>query len=131
MQPMLSRVIRVCIESPFRPRAARGSPEFAAELERNFAYADALMLDSLRRGEAPFLSHLLYTRVLSGGDDRDPGERRLGIAAGTAWARMASKIVVGTDLGVTDGMRERILWARGRRIAVEERSLPEWSGLIT
>lgn len=120
-------MLRVVIESPFRPRAERGTPAFATELERNFAYADALMLDSLRRGEAPFLSHLLYTRVLSGGDDRDPEERRLGISAGTAWARMANLMVVGADFGVTDGMRERILWARTRGIPTEERSLPEWA----
>jgi hypothetical protein len=51
-------MILVCIESPFRPSAPRGTLEFDSELALNIAYARALMLDSLRRGEAPFASHL-------------------------------------------------------------------------
>jgi hypothetical protein len=118
-------MICVVIESPFMPTAAHGTHERARQVSRNRAYAQALMLDSLRRGESPFLSHLLYPAVLAGGDDRDPAERQLGIDAGTAWAMRADKIVVGTDLGITEGMLERIN-KLGCAI-VEKRSLPGWA----
>ena len=57
----------VCIESPF-----------AGNVEFNVEYAKLAMKDSLSRGEAPFLSHLLYTQVL---DDTKPDERGWGISA--------------------------------------------------
>ena len=55
---------RVIIESPY-----------AGDVERNVRYARAAMADCLKRGEAPFASHLLYTQegVL---DDDIPGERQ-------------------------------------------------------
>ena len=52
---------RVMIESPYRALTAALS-------RRNITYAVSAMQDSIRRGEAPFLSHLLYTRAL----DDDP-----------------------------------------------------------
>jgi hypothetical protein len=133
-------VIRVMIESPFAPKAPQNTPEHAAELARNIAYAWDLVRDSLRRGEAPFASHLFYPNVLAGGDDRDPIERQLGIDAGTAWAQAATVIIVGADLGVTAGTLQRIdalhAWARNLdvpehemvAVAIEYRSLSQWAG---
>lgn len=54
----------VIVESPY-----------AGDIERNVAYARACIADCLKRGEAPFASHLLYTQpgVL---DDGVPAEDR-------------------------------------------------------
>lgn len=84
---------RVVIESPY-----------AGEVERNVGYAREALADSLRRGEAPLASHLLYTQpgVL---DDDIPKERRLGINAGFAWALLADASVFYVDLGWSPGMR--------------------------
>lgn len=126
-------MICVCIESPFRPKLPRDDPQFAVQLQRNIEYARALVLDSLRRGEAPYASHLFFPQVLAGGNDRDPVERQLGIDAGTEWARRADLIVVGTDLGVSEGMKGRIgvltsPLPRGHLMPhIEYRSLPEWA----
>jgi hypothetical protein len=108
---------RVIIESPYAGRTS---------IDRNYnlAYARALMLDSLRRGEAPFLSHLLYTQVL---DDDVPEDRKLGIEAGFAWGKVAEETVVGTNLPISDGMKlgvERSI--KDDRIVIE-RTLPGWS----
>src|SRR3546814_12910998 len=63
----------VIIESPY-----------AGDVEENTRYARACLQDCLRRGEAPFASHLLYTQpgIL---DDRVPDERELGLEAGRRW----------------------------------------------
>jgi hypothetical protein len=86
-------LIRVAIESPY-----------AGDVERNRAYLRFCMADCLRRGEAPFASHGLYTQddVL---DDNIPAERTRGIATGFAWAEVAQKRVAYVDLGTSDGMR--------------------------
>src|SRR5574343_305969 len=77
----------VVIESPL-----------AGDRERNRAYARACMRDSIRRGEAPLASHLLYDQpgLL---DDNDPAARILGIQAGFAWAEHAELVAVYIDLG--------------------------------
>jgi len=63
--------------------------------------------DSLRRGEAPIASHLLYTQegIL---DDLDKNDRSLGITAGHSWIGVADGMVVYTDFGISDGMRAGI-----------------------
>jgi hypothetical protein len=101
---------RVVVESPY-----------AGEVDDNAAYARACLLDCLRRGEAPFASHLLYIQVL---DDAKPGERQLGIAAGLAWGACADLVAVYIDRGVSSGMRRGIEDATERGIPIEERRLP-------
>lgn len=93
---------------------------FAGDVERNTKYARACMLDSLKRGEAPFVSHLLYTQVL---DDTDPLQRTTGIMAGFDWAAVATKTVVYTDLGVSGGMRAGLADATRRGRDIEFRTL--------
>ena len=82
----------VVIESPY-----------AGDVELNLRYLRACMADCLRRGEAPFASHALYTQpgVL---DDSDPAQRKLGMDAGFAWRDMATATIVYTDLGISKGM---------------------------
>ena len=81
----------VIIESPY-----------SGDVEKNTKYARECMLDSLRRGEAPYASHLLYTQVL---DDTALDERHLGMEAGFAWGAKADMVAVYTDLGISEGMK--------------------------
>lgn len=85
-----NEITPVIIESPY-----------AGDVERNTEYARKAMLDSLSRGEAPFLSHLLYTQVL---DDTIPDQRNLGIHAGLAFGKICKKTVVYMDKGMSKGM---------------------------
>jgi len=107
----------VIIESPY-----------AGFVARNVAYARAAMVDCLKRGEAPFASHILYPHpdVLR---DGVPEDRQLGIRAGLAWAEHADATVVYEDLGVTEGMLAGIEHAAKFGRPVEHRSLPGWSAL--
>ena len=86
------------------------------------------MSDSIRRDEAPFASHALYTQegVL---DDSIPGERRHGIECGFAWRERADLTVVYTDLGISSGMELGIEDAHVKGLPVEYRSLPDWNRL--
>lgn len=104
----------VIIESPY-----------AGDIETNERYARAAMKDCLLRGEAPYASHLLYTQagVL---DDTIPDQRKLGIEAGLCWGKMASKTVVYTDLGITDGMRQGIERAEKEGRIIEFRYIKGW-----
>jgi len=104
----------VIIESPF-----------AGDKETNIRYARACMRDSLLKGEHPFVMHLLYTQdgVL---DDDIPTERNLGIEAGLAWGKHASKTVVYTDLSITPGMELGIQRAKEEGREIEYRKLDSW-----
>lgn len=102
--------ILVIIETPY-----------AGDIEKNLKYARLCMRDCFMRGEFPFASHLLYTQegIL---DDTIPEERKLGINAGLTWGKNASKTVVYTDLGITEGMKQGIDRAKkeGREIIMRK-----------
>ncbi len=102
---------RVVIESPF-----------AGEVELNIAYAKRCVQDCLKRGEAPYASHLFYTQegLL---DDLKPEERDLGITAGFAWGDAAQLAAVYIDRGISGGMRRGIEAAKKRNSDIEIRSL--------
>lgn len=93
---------------------------YAGNIAANEAYARDCMADSLMRGEAPMVSHLLYTQVL---DDNIPEQRRVGIEAGLVWGKVASKTVVYTDLGISNGMRQGIERAQAQGRPVEYRTI--------
>lgn len=99
----------VIIESPY-----------AGNVEQNTAYARSCLLDSLQRGEAPIVSHLLHTQVL---DDRNKFERKWGIEAGLAWYAVAGICAVYTDYGISDGMKAGIARAELHGVRVEYRRL--------
>lgn len=103
----------VILESPFRG----STPE---ETAANVAYARTAMMDSLRRGESPLASHLLWPGIL---DDAKPEERTLGIAEGLQWGRVAEATVVYLDRGVSSGMLQGISRADAEGRPVERRSL--------
>lgn len=102
---------RVILESPF-----------AGDMGKNIAYAKACMRDCLKRGEAPFASHLLYAQdgIL---DDNISGERQLGIEAGLCWGEAADKTVVYQDLGISEGMKVGIEQAEKADRVVEYRKI--------
>lgn len=100
---------RVILETPY-----------AGDVEINTKYARKCMLDSLKRGEAPLLSHLLYTQVL---DDMTPEERKQGIAAGLVWGNVADVTVVYSDYGISKGMEYGIEDALKNGRPVEYRKL--------
>ena len=104
---------RVVIESPY-----------AGDVEWNTKYTRECMRDSLRRGEAPFASHLLYTQVL---DDTNLDEGIQGIAAGFEWGSAADLVAVYTDLGISPGMQAGIDEAIGRDQQVVFRNVEGWS----
>ena len=99
--------LAVTIESPF-----------AGDVETNKRYARAALLDSIRRGEAPFAGHLLYTQVLA---DATPAERELGISCHLAYVRRCERLVVYEDLGISGGMDQAVALATELKIPVETR----------
>jgi hypothetical protein len=103
----------VIIESPY-----------AGDVEENVDYARACLADCLRRGEAPYASHLLYTQpgVLR---DEVPDERTLGMTAGFEFYRAADLCAVYIDRGISRGMKRGIAIAEEREIPVEYRELGE------
>lgn len=103
--------MKVDLESPF-----------AGDVEANLEYARRCMRDSLKRGEFPIASHLLYTQsgIL---DDDISEERELGIRAGKVWAQHADKTVVYTDRGISRGMQFGIDDAIANGRPVEYRSI--------
>ena len=109
-------MILVVIESPF-----------AGDVARNLAYVRAAMADCLRRGEAPYASHALYTQpgVL---DDDKPDDRLLGINAGFAWREKADLVAFYVDLGWSRGMDAalRRLCDERPEMPREIRTLPGW-----
>lgn len=76
---------------------------YVGEVERNVKYAQLCMSDMLKKGEAPYASHLLYTQnnVL---DDTVKEERDLGINAGFTFRDLCSKTVFYVDFGFSKGM---------------------------
>ena len=102
---------RVILESPY-----------AGDIQRNIKYARECLKDSLKRGEAPIASHLLYTQkdVL---DDNIPKERQLGIDAGLAWKKVADLHVFYVDFGMSNGMKYASEYAKSQNIDVEYRTL--------
>ena len=97
----------VIIESPY-----------AGDVEANVRYAEAAMLDSLERGESPFLSHLLYPRVL---DDADPRQRARGLEAASRFYARVDLVVCYADRGVSPGMQHGLALARRAGVSSEYR----------
>lgn len=94
---------RVILESPYAGDRAR-------DVERNVQYARQCMLDCIRRNEAPFASHLIYTQVL---DDKVPEQRDTGIKMGYAWGMCAEVAVFYADHGFSNGMQKaKEFWQR-------------------
>lgn len=105
-------MIRVNLESPCAgavsalvPPLLRPLVERALRL-RNRVYAIDCMRDCLRRGEAPYASHVLFDAagVLR---DHVKGERAQGMACGDAWSVLADYHAFYVDHGMSPGMLRR------------------------
>ena len=109
----------VIIESPYAAKPGHYCTEIARE------YLLDAIRDCLRKGEAPFASHRMYTDGVL--DDNVPEDRSLGIYAGLCWQGKADYVVVYQDLGISEGMKRAINLAQkeGRRIVY--RSLKDWN----
>lgn len=105
---------RVFLESPY-----------AGDVARNVDYARRAMFDCLKRGEAPFASHLLYTQAL---DDLDSAQRDLGIKAGCAFRGSCDASVFYMDHGMSTGMAYGLNDAHDIGHPVEFRYLDEEAG---
>lgn len=92
---------RVVIESPLNAPTREG-------IEGNKVYARMCVMDSLRRGEAPYASHLLFDHPHGLLDDLVADQRELGLTAGLAWGESADLIAVYTDRGISNGMKRGI-----------------------
>lgn len=108
-------MLLVVVESPLSAPTRQG-------IEENKKYARECVLDCLRRGEAPYASHLLFDQpgLL---DDTDADQRKLGMEAGFMWGRLAHLIAVYVDRGISTGMQRGIDFYRGEGIEVEYRKL--------
>lgn len=96
----------VCLESPFKPSEddiSRYEGQYSAAelLRQNLIYARLALLNSLKIGEAPLASHLLYTQVWA----ETPELRNAGIKAGIQMHHRCDLVVLCIDLGVSGGMR--------------------------
>lgn len=99
----------VIVESPF-----------AGDMEANREYALKACADCLRRGEVPYASHLFFPQFL---DELTPAERELGLTAGYAMWRVATKIVFYADRGVSKGMARALERATQLGFTIESRTL--------
>lgn len=100
---------------------------WAGDVTRHLEYARAALADSLKRGEAPIASHVLFC---AGGvlNDTDPFHRELGMSAGHAWIVACQRMVVYADLGISRGMKAGMRVARRMRVPIETRYLGgEWA----
>lgn len=110
----------VIIESPY-----------SGNIEANVEYARRCMQDSLKRGESPFLSHLLYTQHPQYGhvSDDDHEKQCIGrdacMEAAFEWTRRADAVILYTDLGISSGME------RGMAAAMRFKKLVEYRTLST
>jgi len=93
---------------------------YSGDVEANTKYARECMLDCLKRDEAPFASHLLYTQVL---DDTALDQRHWGMDAGFEWGKVAEAVVVYTDRGISRGMELGIKKAEENGLPIEYRKL--------
>lgn len=98
------------------------SPYAGIYLRRNIAYAKEAIHHSLKLDEAPLASHLLYTQPGILRDD-EPAERKLGIAAGLAWYRVADTIAFYIDHGWSPGMRDALARAKQLHKSFEYRAI--------
>lgn len=101
---------RVFIASPLR-----------GDIERNQRYARAALRDSLDRGEAPFVPHLLYDQVL---DDSVPEQRQQAINAALVMLEACDTLAVYINLGISSGMQGEIERAKALGIVNEVRTMP-------
>jgi len=102
------------IESPYSAPSKMG-------VDENVLYALKCCRDSYERGEAPFASHLFYTRFMN---DNIQKERADGIGFGlTVGEMLAEKAVFYVDRGISEGMRNAVKRWESVGVDIEYRRL--------
>jgi hypothetical protein len=112
----------VIIESPYSAKDETG-------IQENIDYAIKCMQDSIGRGEAPFVPHLMYTlpnaKELNGNSDKKHWlTREKGFALTNNWRNYgAYKTVFYVDRGWSTGMKEAKNYCDDNNLHYEERRL--------
>jgi hypothetical protein len=114
MAKKLNELKRVIIESPYAV--------FPPDRDRFNDYLRCCLLDSLKRGEAPFSAHGLFFRAL---DDEDGREMWAGAKSGAAWREVADLTAIYGDLAISGLMAQSIKESTDFGVPVEFRSLGE------
>lgn len=111
----------VYVESPFKGE----NLELTA---RNVYYVRICVRDCLKRGEAPYASHLFFTQagILN---DAIQEERDLGIAAGQAMGDKFDLRAVYQDFGISRGMQYGIERAKKLDQPIEHRKISLYANL--
>lgn len=101
-------MLRAYICSQYRARTE-------AELDRNIDYAQELTRRALMADVAPITPHLYLTQCL---DDKQRGERAVGMAAGMQLLKGCDFVIAGVRYGISEGMRREIALADASGIDV-------------
>ena len=88
---------------------------YRGEIRRNKEYARELTRAAINSGFAPVTVHLYLTEVL---DDSKPQERSRGMAAGQDILKQCSYILLGEKYGISEGMKEEIMLAALKGLAM-------------
>lgn len=88
---------------------------YRGEIRRNKEYARELTKAAINSGFAPVTVHLYLTEVL---DDNKPEERSRGMAAGQDILKQCSYILLGEKYGISEGMKEEIMLAALKGLAM-------------
>lgn len=97
---------KVYICSPYRAKDS-------VELDRNIEYAQRLTRLALNAGCAPVTPHLYMTQCL---DEDKTEERARGMAAGLELLKCCNFVLVGDELGISEGMSTEIMAAKAAGI---------------
>ena len=81
---------------------------YRGDTKRNKEYARKLTRVALYNGFVPVTVHLYLTEVA---DDRNPEERKRGMAAGMAILEKCKYILVGDKYGISEGMKDEMALA--------------------
>lgn len=104
---------KVVIETPY-------SSEDVTMIQRHLKYAKLCLEDSLNRGEAPLMGHILYSAVLN---DRVAVSHDIGFISHLSWIDVCDLLVVYTDYGISPAMQAAINQAKLKSRLTEYRML--------
>lgn len=83
---------------------------YRGDVKKHKQYARQLTAAALSYGFAPVTPHLYMTECLN---DNDQNDRAKGLSAALAVLERCDALVIGADLGISEGMTAEINFARG------------------
>lgn len=93
--------------------------EYPSKKDLFYRYAKRCAQDSMRRNEAPLVSHVFYYDLF--GYSTVAIERDLGFNSQLAWIRKCDLVVVYSDYGMTQGMKAAVDYAKFKNKKIEFR----------